>query len=454
VAKLVIFRGDSVESELHVGRQTVRIGRDARNDVVLDDKTVTRFHAEVIREGSSYYVADLNSRNGVWVNNQRIKGKTPLTLGVPVTVGAYELTLEDDEGTSSDLSGPVSPASRTVVSTAVIPDPQRSSASTSRGRPASKPGAVATAATRPAVFWSGIAVGTLVLCLVTLLVVRRFTARPAPPPPVVDLTPTAVPVPVPPTQDPTPQGPVMQDIISGYLDAARFAIDDRDYEAARDDVEAALELDPTNQELLARRKQVDDLLAAPPPVPKPPPPKPVVVEVQEAPGIPRRASEAAADYTARVGRVQSNMREGLRNVDQEDFAAAITRFQAVERDQSGYQNVETLLADATARQKRTVDAAIDNGQQNERAGNLVNAVRWYDRALRLDPNSAAVQAKLASVAERRTKEGLNALNRADVFRKRNDVAKALAAYQEAADLLPSTSEKKAEAQQWVEKLKQ
>jgi hypothetical protein len=47
-----------------------------------------------------------------------------------------------------------------------------------------------------------------------------------------------------------------------------------------------------------------------------------------------------------------------------------------------------------------------------------------------------------------------ALNKAEVLRKRNEIAKAVAAYQEAADLLPSTNDKKAEAQQWLDKLKQ
>ena len=93
-------------------------------------------------------------------------------------------------------------------------------------------------------------------------------------------------------------------------------------------------------------------------------------------------------------------------------------------------------------------------QQNERAGQLVNAVRWYERAAQIDPNSAAAQDKLAAIADRRTKEGMAALSRADVFRKRNNTAKALEAYQQAADLLPSTNDKRAEAQQWVEKLKQ
>jgi len=455
VAKLVVFRGDDVERELHVGSQTIKIGRDARNDVVLDDKAVTRFHAEVVREGSTFYIADLNSRNGVWINKQRISGKTPLELGVPVTIGAFELTLEDDLGTS-DLSGVLPAQNHTVVHTAESPAVERSSSSTTRGKAGSSSmtsSAAAAAVRKPTVFWSAIAVGTLVLCFVTYVAVRRLT-RPAPVTMVADAAPVT-PVPVDPTPPPPPPStPVTQDIVAGYLEAAQYAIQDKDYEAARYDIEAALELDPTNVDLQARQKQIQDLAAAPPPREKPapkPPPPPDVVEVQ---GITRRPNESPTDYTARVQRIQTNMRNGIASLDKEEFARALTLFQAVDRDHKGYMNVDALIADTAAKQKRAVDTAISNGQANESANNLVNAIKWYEQALRLDPTSAAAQERLAAIADRRTKLGLQALERADVLRKRNDVAKALAAYQEAADLLPSTNEKKAEAQQWVEKLKQ
>jgi pSer/pThr/pTyr-binding forkhead associated (FHA) protein len=454
VAKLVVFRGDNVEHEVHIGPHTIKIGRDVRNDIVLDDKAVTRVHAEVTREGGRYFITDLNSRNGVWMNKQRISGKTPLELGVPVTIGAYELSLEDDLGTV-DLSAVL--PNPTVVSTAAIPA-ERSSASTSRGRPAAPPatgGSAAAAAMRkPAIFWSVIGVGTLALCLLTYVAVRRLTRPPAPPPQVAVAPPPVTPIDTPPPT-PVPATPVTQDIVAGYIEAAQFAIEDRDYQAAEDDIDAALELDPTNQDLLAKKKQVQDLRAAPPPVPVKTPPKPAPApDVQEVPGIPRRANEVAADYTARAGRVQANMRSGIAALDADEFAVAITRFQAVERDQKSYQNVDALLADASGRQKKAVDTAISNGQENERVGNLVNAVRWYDRAARLDPNSTAAQDKLAAVADRRNKQGLDAFNQAEVLRKRNEVAKAVAKYQEAADLLPPTNEKKAEAQQWLDKLKQ
>ena len=94
MSKLVIFRGDAVESELHLGRDTVRIGRDNRNNIVLNDKSVSRFHAEVRAEAGTFFIVDLKSRNGVFVNGQQIKGRAPLSLGVPVTLGATTLLHE------------------------------------------------------------------------------------------------------------------------------------------------------------------------------------------------------------------------------------------------------------------------------------------------------------------------------------------------------------------------
>jgi pSer/pThr/pTyr-binding forkhead associated (FHA) protein len=94
--KLVIFKGDVVKNEIHLAGSTLRIGRDHGNDVVLDDKGVSRCHAEVRAEGGTYFIVDLNSRNGIWLQGQQILGRAALALGVPVTLGVYELVLEDD----------------------------------------------------------------------------------------------------------------------------------------------------------------------------------------------------------------------------------------------------------------------------------------------------------------------------------------------------------------------
>ena len=96
--KLVVFRGDAVEKELRLAGKNVTIGRDASNQIVLEDssKGVSRFHAEIRYQAGAYFIVDLKSRNGVWMNTRRIDEKAELSLGVPVTLGAYELVLEDD----------------------------------------------------------------------------------------------------------------------------------------------------------------------------------------------------------------------------------------------------------------------------------------------------------------------------------------------------------------------
>jgi hypothetical protein len=444
VSKLVIFRGDAVENEIHLGSNPLRIGRDARNDIVLDDKSVTRFHAEVRAEGGTYYIVDLKSRNGVWMNGQQIKGKAALPLGVTVTVGAYELALEDDVSTGDLGEAPL--LNRTAVSPAAVDRSDRpSSRSATQRMAAASP---ASAAKKSALFWSGLVVATLLLCGLTYAVIR-YMLRPASVEVAANIPPA------PPEPEPPPQAPpvdLTREAIVRHLAEARAAIDSRDYTTAlRDHLSPVLELDPANQEALDLKRQAEEA-AALVPAPRPPAPKPEVPKEVETPGIPRRAGEAWPDYTARVARVQVNFQEGNRSLERQDFALAVARFQLVERDQRGYQGVDSLITETTARQKRLVEEAIDAGNKNEQAGKIADAVRWYQQAQRLDATSTIAHDKIASLSERLTKEGLDAFSRAEVFRKRNDYPKAIEFYKQAANLLPGTHEKNREAKQWLEKL--
>jgi ABC-type multidrug transport system ATPase subunit len=64
-------------SAVHVVRgSTIRVGRLADNDVVLDDLLVSRRHAELHREDGRWRLADLNSANGTFVNGRRVSTAT------------------------------------------------------------------------------------------------------------------------------------------------------------------------------------------------------------------------------------------------------------------------------------------------------------------------------------------------------------------------------------------
>jgi pSer/pThr/pTyr-binding forkhead associated (FHA) protein len=69
----------------------MRIGRSPEAEVFLDDVTVSRNHALLVRRRDGLYVDDLGSLNGTYVNRHRIESHR-LTNGDELQVGKYKLT--------------------------------------------------------------------------------------------------------------------------------------------------------------------------------------------------------------------------------------------------------------------------------------------------------------------------------------------------------------------------
>lgn len=67
------------------------IGRSPECQVFLDDVTVSRRHAELLREGETFSVRDLGSLNGTYVNRKRIESAV-LEDDDEVQIGKYRLT--------------------------------------------------------------------------------------------------------------------------------------------------------------------------------------------------------------------------------------------------------------------------------------------------------------------------------------------------------------------------
>lgn len=64
---------------------TTRVGRTAKNDIDIPDKSVSRKHAEIFFENNAYHIRDLGSVNGLKVDEQRASlGGMPLTDGVHI----------------------------------------------------------------------------------------------------------------------------------------------------------------------------------------------------------------------------------------------------------------------------------------------------------------------------------------------------------------------------------
>ena len=64
----ILFQGKKISLVAKVD-----IGRDRDNDIVIDNKLVSRFHARVQKLKAAYYITDLGSANGTFVNGTRIE---------------------------------------------------------------------------------------------------------------------------------------------------------------------------------------------------------------------------------------------------------------------------------------------------------------------------------------------------------------------------------------------
>lgn len=72
---------------LFVG-EALTFGRDADNDISLDDAQVSRHHAILRRQGEQLILEDLESLNGTWVNGERIRGPHILQPTETISMGA------------------------------------------------------------------------------------------------------------------------------------------------------------------------------------------------------------------------------------------------------------------------------------------------------------------------------------------------------------------------------
>src|SRR5439155_8738938 len=90
-AALVIRAGGGRAGEsFPIEGDRLTVGRRPDSDIFLDDVTVSRDHAILVRRGHYYYLDDCGSLNGTYVNRSRIESHR-LTDGDELQVGKYKL---------------------------------------------------------------------------------------------------------------------------------------------------------------------------------------------------------------------------------------------------------------------------------------------------------------------------------------------------------------------------
>ena len=98
MARLIVMFKDQILREVHLGDGALKIGRDPSNHTQLENPSVSRFHAQVYRQGFPFFVEDKKSTNGVYINDVRIQWKAGLKEGDRITIGKHTMVFKHDPG--------------------------------------------------------------------------------------------------------------------------------------------------------------------------------------------------------------------------------------------------------------------------------------------------------------------------------------------------------------------
>jgi pSer/pThr/pTyr-binding forkhead associated (FHA) protein len=96
-ALLVVKRGPNAGSQFLIEKDVTTAGRHPESDIFLDDITVSRRHAEVRRKDGSFFVHDMGSLNGTYVNRERVEN-TQLANGDELQIGKFKLVFFAGQG--------------------------------------------------------------------------------------------------------------------------------------------------------------------------------------------------------------------------------------------------------------------------------------------------------------------------------------------------------------------
>jgi hypothetical protein len=99
---LIIHEGEKAGQRWTVREDELIIGRGGECDLVLPERQVSREHIRIFRSGEGYYLEDLDSKNGTWVNGKQIKATTvPLRDGDEIQIAlAVKITYVGSEATA------------------------------------------------------------------------------------------------------------------------------------------------------------------------------------------------------------------------------------------------------------------------------------------------------------------------------------------------------------------
>ena len=138
---LVGAGGRAIGQRWEILQPLVTVGRDPERHIYLPDASVSRLHAQIVRQQSGYYLTDMQSSNGVFINDEQVAEPRLLRTGDTIRIGEIVLSCEAG-GEDLSASPPTHPLSDATIAfarsayAAPTPTPNVQSVSTVASPPA------------------------------------------------------------------------------------------------------------------------------------------------------------------------------------------------------------------------------------------------------------------------------------------------------------------------------
>lgn len=469
---LALYRGGTLVQNVAVDGRNLRIGRLPENDLVLPDdgKAISKVHAELRMEKGGYFIHDLGSTNGTWLDGERIT-RAALAVGREVVIGPYRLVLSDD-----GANGLTPPSIAEQPEEAEQPQEYHSRKAEISSGTNSEAVAEPRRYSGPAIGWLGrrpkplIFGGTAAIMVLVVGVAiwqlwpaQTQEATPAPEQ-TIQLPPPEAP---PPAID--PHGTHIAEATS-IIEGAERAVDEGAFSGAIADfkrsvsehLERVLQVDPNHGEAVALQKRAADGISRAQAAdlqaqakrqrnPKGPTQDEVFKQKQAIYPLQKRADESIEEWSKRNELALSDNQAGLAQLQNGNCLEAKKIFSELSKREPSLVDAPRRLQEATDSCNARGQAAIAQGDQKEASGDWLGAASDFATAKRYEHPDA--DKRIADNFNQRKTLATTASRDARIYANRGLYLEAIKQYEEVRRLLPASDKDHQLAAAQIEELK-
>jgi len=91
-ASLLVTLNDKIVSIEKIEKDRIYIGRSHLCDIVINQRSISSKHFRIVKKEGDYFIEDMNSTNGTFLNSKKITGLHKLKNGDAILIGKYKLT--------------------------------------------------------------------------------------------------------------------------------------------------------------------------------------------------------------------------------------------------------------------------------------------------------------------------------------------------------------------------